>query len=83
MVRRAGSDSPVREYGANMAAQASGMPAWMHSRVVEALTVNDRVTLTGSNARGSSTSPLVSMGGSGTGALPIVTGQPADFWQIR
>jgi catechol 1,2-dioxygenase len=31
-------DSPLREYGANIAAQASGTPAWVHGRVLDALT---------------------------------------------
>jgi hydroxyquinol 1,2-dioxygenase len=31
-------DSPLREYGANIAEQASGTPAWVHGRVLDALT---------------------------------------------
>ena len=30
--------SPLREYGANIAEQASGTPAWVHGRVLDALT---------------------------------------------
>src|SRR5207248_5642700 len=32
------SDSPLREYGANIAEQASGVPAWVHGGVLDALT---------------------------------------------
>jgi hydroxyquinol 1,2-dioxygenase len=31
-------DSPLRDYGANIAEHASGTPAWVHGRVVDALT---------------------------------------------
>jgi hydroxyquinol 1,2-dioxygenase len=31
-------DSPLREYGGNIAEQASGTPAWVHGRVLDALT---------------------------------------------
>jgi hydroxyquinol 1,2-dioxygenase len=31
-------DSPLREYGASIAEQASGTPAWVYSRVLDALT---------------------------------------------